>query len=634
MLLSCHPAKGQGTWGYHPAVVERGTGRTAGAAPHGVTHPPVAGEDDRCEFAGWKRWAGVPVYTVLHTPPAGLLRDTGVLLLPPLGWDEVCSYRSRRHWAIGLAEAGFVTARIDLPGSGESAGMPGDLKLMDRWRDTVAEAVSWLRDAHERERIAVIGIGLGGMLAVQALADGVGIDDLVLWGVPARGRGLLREMEMHHRIASAVYREDEDVAPSEDGTVAFTGFPVTTATAEVIRGLQLDKLELPDLSGAAALVVGRGTRGMGVDAGLVSRLESAGADVKVESGTDYPALMAPPTLPALPRVTPPAAIRWLQGRSALSPVEGFGSAAGARPAAVASFTHGDLSVKESIVSLPGVAGRITGVLTEPAAGPRAPFCVVLLNGGPVRRIGPNRMWVQMSRRWAVRGVPVVRMDLEGMGDSDGDGLLYGDMAHLHSKELDAQAIGLIDLLQEAGVADRFVFTGLCASAYWAWQAALADPRVIGAWLVNLVWVKWTRRLEAERNRAHTRRVLGAGLPERMSRGRLAGFTFADVRRALRAFRPSLAWRFGSAELAQGGLIRHSLDTLRDRGTDVLMLFSQDEPLYDQFRRVGVLEQLAEWPNVALLQLPSRDHNVRALWLQAMVHEQLDAALDRLLARST
>ena len=46
----------------------------------------------------------------------------------------------------------------------------------------------WLRAASRSSRVAVIGIGLGGLLAIEATRSGAPIDDLVLWAVPAGGR--------------------------------------------------------------------------------------------------------------------------------------------------------------------------------------------------------------------------------------------------------------------------------------------------------------------------------------------------------------------------------------------------------------------------------------------------------------
>ena len=63
-----------------------------------------------------------PVLAFLHVPQ-GDPRAVAVLLCPPFGWEEDCSYRARRRWAQVLADAGYATARLYLPGSGDSGAL-------------------------------------------------------------------------------------------------------------------------------------------------------------------------------------------------------------------------------------------------------------------------------------------------------------------------------------------------------------------------------------------------------------------------------------------------------------------------------------------------------------------------------
>ncbi len=74
------------------------------------------------------------VCAVWHPPaPAGRV-TRAVILCPPFGWDEVCSYRSRRDWAQQLATAGYSTLRVSFPATGDSSGdplQPGRLRGLD-----------------------------------------------------------------------------------------------------------------------------------------------------------------------------------------------------------------------------------------------------------------------------------------------------------------------------------------------------------------------------------------------------------------------------------------------------------------------------------------------------------------------
>ncbi len=85
-------------------------------------------------------------------------------------------------------------------------------------------------------------------------------------------------------------------------------------------------------------------------------------------------------------------------------------------------------------------------------GPTADLCAVILNPGALRRIGSGRMWVEIARRWAARGVPTLRLDLAGIGDSDGDAERYADTGALYVQELVPQVIEAMDELEAPGPA--------------------------------------------------------------------------------------------------------------------------------------------------------------------------------------
>ena len=96
-------------------------------------------------------------FAIFHPPAIGAPARRPVLISPPWGWDEVASYRSRRRWAERLAADGHPTLRLDLPGTGDSAGEAGDADLPARWVAALTSATRWLADTAGANGIAVIG---------------------------------------------------------------------------------------------------------------------------------------------------------------------------------------------------------------------------------------------------------------------------------------------------------------------------------------------------------------------------------------------------------------------------------------------------------------------------------------------
>ncbi len=578
-------------------------------------------------------WLGLdpdPVFAFLHLPEPEQRHSTAVLVCPPFGWEEMCSHRARRTWARALAQAGFAAARIDLPGAGESAGSPEDPGRLDAWTSAVSDTAAWLRESSGASRVAAIGIGLGGLVAYRAVAQDAPIDDLILWAVPARGRAMLRELCAYQGIVAARYPDDSRTPPP-DGGLEITGFLVSAETAGALEGLELTRLALPRAQDRRVLLVGRDA--LGVDKRLRAHLEQAGAQVTVLDASDYGALMAHPQEARTPEKTISATIEWLAQPDGESSAPRAPAGAGGTPQidcdSIELSCEGT-AIVEAPLAFEIAPGHSYAMLSTPADGKLAPVCAVLLNSGALPRMGPNRTWVELARRWAARGVATVRADFEGIGDSDGDDRRLVTNAALYSPYMTEQTLSLLDELAARGLPNRFVLVGLCSGAYWTLHASLTDARVAGAFMVNLYSFYWSEALVAERDRRETVAALRGGVVRRLARG---GVSYQQVRRALRGIRGGLVpGGRGSVEAGQASEVGIALDRLRDQGTETLLLLSRGEPLYDQFEREGRIARLHQWPNLTLERLPSSDHMSRAIWLQRHVQERMDQGLDRVLDR--
>jgi alpha/beta superfamily hydrolase len=123
----------------------------------------------------------------------------------------------------------------------------------------------------------------------------------------------------------------------------------------------------------------------------------------------------------------------------------------------------------------GAVANLTGVLTEPAADRAVAGVppVVLINSGIIHKVGSCRLYVKLARALAERGVPSLRFDLSGLGDSDvrKDALAFEESAVAETQEA-------MDYLTRLRGWTSFQLAGLCSGADVAHMTAVVDPRVV------------------------------------------------------------------------------------------------------------------------------------------------------------
>ena len=163
-----------------------------------------------------------------------------------------------------------------------------------------------------------------------------------------------------------------------------------------------------------------------------------------------------------------------------------------------------------------------GVLSlPPEAAPPARRGIVLVVGGPQYRVGSHRQFTLLARELAQQGVPVLRFDYRGMGDSEGDLRDFLDVDADLRAAVDA-FIGAVPDVREV------VLWGLCDAASAAMLYAPQDSRVAGLVLLN----PWARTEEggarAYLKHYYLSRLMQAGLWRKILRGQ---FDYAGAARS-------------------------------------------------------------------------------------------------------
>ncbi len=159
----------------------------------------------------------------------------------------------------------------------------------------------------------------------------------------------------------------------------------------------------------------------------------------------------------------------------------------------------------------GAENNIVATLT-PAIGihPGSPRCVgVLSNSGVISRIGPHRMNVRLARRFAQMGIPSIRFDMSGLGDS----LRSGSSRPIREQWV-ADTRAVMDAAQLHFGCDRFFMIGFCSGASVAHRVALEDRRLRAA----VLWDSHEYPTLRSRYRTALYRLQRAGLLTALRRG--------------------------------------------------------------------------------------------------------------------
>jgi alpha-beta hydrolase superfamily lysophospholipase len=570
------------------------------------------------------------VFGLFHEAAAGSPDATAILICPPFGWDDICSYRSRRDWAEHLAAAGHPTLRIDLPGTGDSSGASRDHGQLSAWTSAVARSAQWLHDTTASHRVAAIGIGLGGLMICKAISEDASIDEVVLWGVPARGRTFVRELRAFASLENTELDEREEVEQSRvpEGSTWAGGFLLSAETTQALKKLDVTELAIPPDRVARALLLDRD--GIGPDARLHEHLAQAGVEVTVAPGAGYGAMMAKPHLARSPNDVFAQVLTWVEQPSL--------RATPARSQERLISKHRDLRISDTLdLSIAGTPiretpltvdqpfGQLFGILAEPINAVSGLPCAIMLNAGAIRRVGPNRMWVEIARRWAALGVPTLRLDLEGIGDADGSAESFTELASFYAPQLVDQVCAAIDTLEARGMDRPFILAGLCSGACWAFHGALRDERVSAAFMLNPRTLFWDPSLATVRD--YRRGLLRPSSWRSVLRGEVPLERILTLLRRAPLVLPRRALTRWYTRHASNDELDRALDELRDKRKHLEFLFSGNEPLWEELEQEGRLAQLDRWLNVNVEFLPGAVHTLRPYATQRAAHEALNRALD-------
>ncbi len=262
-----------------------------------------------------------------------------------------------------------------------------------------------------------------------------------------------------------------------------------------------------------------------------------------------------------------------------------------------------LAEPESPLLFECVGVQLLGILHHGATAARRAVLVVV--GGPQYRVGSHRQFVLLARRLAAAGIPTLRFDLRGMGDSDGGTRTFEDIQ-------DDIAAAVERLFSAVPGLQQVVLWGLCDAATAVSFYAPHDPRVVGLVLLN----PWAHTAAGEAHaflrHYYPRRVLSREFWSKLCSGRV---DLRDALRGLRRFRGATRAPPPAPERPAVGaaapLPDRMLRSLRRFDGRVLLILSGNDLIAREFARLLTTERA--WSNwcagtaVERRDLPDADH---------------------------
>jgi exosortase A-associated hydrolase 1 len=238
--------------------------------------------------------------------------------------------------------------------------------------------------------------------------------------------------------------------------------------------------------------------------------------------------------------------------------------------------------------------------------------VLIVVGGPQYRVGSHRQFVLLARHLAAHGVPVMRFDYRGMGDSEGDARNFEDV--------DSDIRHAVDrFFLEVPTIKEVVIWGLCDAASAAMFYAHKDPRVSGLVLLN-PWARTDQGMaKAFLKHYYLARLSDRELWAKMLRGR---FDYANAARSvLRLLGNAIPATGRNASTAPSAartesvspppLPQRMLNGLEKFGGKVLLIMSGNDLTAQEFSELAKgsrkWQKLLGSPRVERRDLPQANH---------------------------
>jgi alpha-beta hydrolase superfamily lysophospholipase len=567
-----------------------------------------------------------PLFGWLHRPVETQSRDVGIVLCSPAGYEAICTHRTYRRFAEEAAARGFPALRFDYDGTGDSAGHSLDSDRVAHWLRSIATAIDTLKAESGVGKVCLFGVRVGASLAAVAAQQRDDVHAMIAFAPVIKVSSYLREIRALS-MARPVSPPPPELKVDPELQEA-AGFTTTTETRAALGALDLNKLE----HAPAPRVLTLERDDLPVNDAWPKRLTSLGATVEQRPLGGYVDMMRDAHASKVPAAAVAGALDWLASHAGTSPTA---LPAASLHGATTEITEGERSFRETATHL-DVDRVLFGVVSEPAETVRD--VVLLLNSGTIHHIGPSRLYVDIARACAARGIAAIRMDLSGVGDSglrpgEKENSPYADSARTDVRQA-------VEFASRRFPGARLHLLGLCSGAYHALKAAVAGHALCSVVVVNPLTYFWKPgmsldyadfQVTSETNRyARSSRSLSSWI--KLLRGRV------DLANAARVFakRFQVRARHTLRELARLAGIRlqddlaAELRAIERRRILQYFVFSASDPGHTMLLEQGgrIVRQLTKRGRMNISIVQGADHTFTSHWNRDQLLVLLMAHLDR------
>jgi len=540
---------------------------------------------------------GNTLFGLLHRAPAEKATGVGIVICKPFGYEATCSHRATRALAEAAASMGVHALRFDYSGTGDSSDIDPGADQIELWVKDVVAAVAELRLQTGVKDICLLGFRLGALIATLAAKQcAPSARALIVIAPVVSGRRYVQELRTTRTVAM-LGADGESGARThpvsfEANSAEFSGFSLSLKTLRTLS--EIDLVNLRTAYAEDMLIID--VDGMPTAKKWADSLGDLAMRLKYELAPGLvQMLMTAPHFAQIPEQM--IAVTCTQLRELTSTWLPTTEKDSNHASAEANHTLRSLALggipnngaDTPITEFPVRFGNnqiLFGIISQPPLDDQRRRAVILLTVGADSHIGPGGLYVTLARRWARRGYVVLRLDLEGIGES---GTRVG---RPDDEVFPPQAIddirAAVDLLRDTYGTRDVSLVGVCSGAYHALRAGISGLPISRILLVNPQNYFWDEKMtvrnmqmgELLRNPAvYRNKIFALGTWTRLFSGQI------DMRYIAKIYMNRFLLAFDS-QICDFARLLHihlphdlgwQLQEITARGVQVAFIFAQAEP---------------------------------------------------------